>query len=578
MKNAKTQKLYISIKIIIIICAILLSIKYILVDFGLDAAFQTTMAYRIATGDIMFKQMWEPYQMSAFLCAFLVKLYLSIMGSVEGVVLFLQLMGVLIDGVISVFFYRTIKKLTNKDGVAFLAAICLFIISPKDVPLPEYTNMLVWFSTIALIASCEYLVSKKNRYIILLSISLSAMVLSYPSAILVCIALMILFIIKKEYKLVIFVSLICLCLGTIYILFVFSICPPKDLIKVIQGIMSLETSHGEGGIHKLVRYVIEIGKLIGINAIIYGLAYIISFMISKIFKYKKRSELADVIYILGIICLSMYMAINWQRYVRFNFHIFFIAIIVVGIKNFKRIDSNEKNIYVFGLVIASFDFISGLVLTNLRLTDTLPLLLLGMVISFIPLYYVLSELSVQRKQVVVGIISLVFIGMLMFRNAYIIRPLSGDISSIMHVMRPLNGDISNIFHVSGRVKAGPAKGIISEYMGPHIQNETYSEWQEYIQDGDAVFLIGWGIDSSCYMYKNVIISAPSTVPTPDYNESLLEYWEMNPERYPDVIIASCWSGKMNSRLTEDSFIMKWIEEEYKPSKIIDGEFWRYYFK
>ena len=75
-----------------------------------------------------------------------------------------------------------------------------------------------------------------------------------------------------------------------------------------------------------------------------------------------------------------------------------------------------------------------------------------------------------------------------------------------------------------------------------------------------------------------MMAAPSLVPTPGYNENLLNYWKMNPEKYPDVIVASCWYGKENPLLTEDSWIMRWIEQEYMPQYVIDGKYWRYYFR
>ena len=121
-------------------------------------------------------------------------------------------------------------------------------------------------------------------------------------------------------------------------------------------------------------------------------------------------------------------------------------------------------------------------------------------------------------------------------------------------------------------------GVISEYMGAYMQNETMKEWKQYIHDGDAIYLIGGSLDTLGYLYADTTVAAPSLVPTPGYNESILDYWEMNPEKYPDVIIASCWYGVENSMLTEDSWIMQWIEQEYRPQYVIDGKYWRYYFK
>ena len=121
-------------------------------------------------------------------------------------------------------------------------------------------------------------------------------------------------------------------------------------------------------------------------------------------------------------------------------------------------------------------------------------------------------------------------------------------------------------------------GIISEYMGPYMQNETMKEWEQYIEEGDSVYLIGGSLDTLAYLYTDIEIAAPSLVPTPGYNESILTYWEMHPEKYPDVIVASCWYGTMNEELTQDSWIMRWIEEEYQPSHFVDGKYWRYYFR
>lgn len=75
------------IRLIMLIIAVALSIKYIFVDFGIDAEFQIAMSYRLAKGDIMFKEMWEPYQMSAFLCAFFIKIYIWLFHTTTGIVL-----------------------------------------------------------------------------------------------------------------------------------------------------------------------------------------------------------------------------------------------------------------------------------------------------------------------------------------------------------------------------------------------------------------------------------------------------------------------------------------------------------
>ena len=66
--------------------------------------------------------------------------------------------------------------------------------------------------------------------------------------------------------------------------------------------------------------------------------------------------------------------------------------------------------------------------------------------------------------------------------------------------------------------------------------------------------------------------------TPGYNESIAKYWEDNSEKYPDIVIASCWYGELDKALQNNDWIMKWLEEEFKPAYYIDGKYWRYYFR
>lgn len=79
-----------------------------------------------------------------------------------------------------------------------------------------------------------------------------------------------------------------------------------------------------------------------------------------------------------------------------------------------------------------------------------------------------------------------------------------------------------------------------------------------------------------YLYEDVVISTPSTICTPTYDERLLQYWEQNPDRYPTVVAVDCWFGHLN--VDEDSWIMQWIYEEFGADSYEDGAYLRYYRK
>ncbi len=148
----------------------------------------------------------------------------------------------------------------------------------------------------------------------------------------------------------------------------------------------------------------------------------------------------------------------------------------------------------------------------------------------------------------------------------------------VYLFRPLIYQANTIFEVGGIVKEGPAVGIITNYMGAYIQNESIKEWKEYIKEGSRIYIVGDLLDTLGYLYLDTEIAAPSVMCTPWYNESILEYWKMNPDKYPDVVIASCWYGDMNDGLEQNGWILKWIEEDFQPAYYVDGKYWRYYFK
>lgn len=62
-----------------------------------------------------------------------------------------------------------------------------------------------------------------------------------------------------------------------------------------------------------------------------------------------------------------------------------------------------------------------------------------------------------------------------------------------------------------------------------------------------------------------------------YDEHLLDYWEINPDRYPNVVIVESWFGDIRT-VEEDSFIMQWIENDFCPSQKTEYPYITVYYK
>lgn len=563
-KSLNTEKIF---RILLIMAAVFLNIKYIFVDFGIDAEFQISMSYRLATGDIMFKEMWEPYQMSAFLCAFFIKIYLELFHTTTGIVLYLQVIGVLLDAGVSLLLYQTIKKNLNSEKTGFIMAWVFFLVSPKDIPLADYTNMQMWFSLMLCIFLFLHYKTTKRRFIVFAALSLCGAVLSYPSCLILYLGVIGILLYRKDFKSVLALTGICVLVGGLYLCMIFSQVPTDEFVTIIHNMLMIETSHSMGMGARFGLYLKDLCKIVLVFVIIYGISY----GTIRLFVYRKLQDkeicqiMADMIFLMLSIMIGLYTVICWQNYVRYSYSIVFFAVIALGMKHVKKLAKDKLYFYLCATVISLFQFVATLMLTNLVFSASIPYLLIAVVAAFLPLGEALGVYDKTKKLIIFkNVFVIMCLVTLMFRNVYIIRPMQGDVSTILHI--------------ASIVKEGPAIGIVSEYMGPYIQNESIKEWEQYIQDGQSIYLIGGALDTLGYLYADTEIAAPSLVPTPGYNEAIITYWETNPEKYPDVIVASCWYGQMNSELTEDSWIMQWIEEEYQPAYYVDGKYWRYYFR
>lgn len=564
VKKMSKNKIFFGVMFLL---AIGVNIKYIFCDMGIDSTYQVTMAYRLATGDLMFKHMWEAHQTSAFLCAFLIKIYLFLFKTTTGIVIYLQVLGVLIDGVISYLIYKVANAYSDSKNEAWVMAWLFFIISPKDVPIAEFANMQIWFSMLLGLMLYLFDKTRKKKYLVLTALNLCMVVLSYPSCVILVIGVALLLFWRKQIKAFFIVIAVCIISATLYLGYILSYMSISELGFALKNMLSIEPTHTVGLSNKFRLYAFDFLKI----AIILCITYIVSSLfVYGICKFRKKElvfkkEITNILFCALTMGISLYTVIGWKTYERCFYSVSFVAIIITGFQYRKKIPENIRYLYICGTLISIMNFLATILLTDLNLLTSIPYLLIAVVVAVLPIAEMLKEFNGNVKMIyfIKGII--VFgTFCLVFRSIYIIRPIYSWISPITEV--------------SSIVKEGPAIGMISEYMGPYMQNESMKEWKEYVKEGSAIYLIGGGIDTLGYLYADTVIAAPSVMSTPGYNKSISNYWEINPEKYPDVVIASCWYGEMEPALLENEWIMQWLNEEFKAQYYIDGKYWRYYYR
>ncbi len=536
-------------------------------NLGYDGEYQLAMCRRLLQGDKLFLEMWEPHQTSSFLPAFLMWIYISLLGTTTGIVVYLQACGILIRGGISLLLYRTLgRDLT--ENAAFGIALLFFMISPKDYALPEFSNLQLWFSTLLFCCLWTYLKTGRKYLLAVSALWLSLLVLAYPSCAIVLFGVILLLALYSPYKKrdILLVSGICAILGTAAGGYFLCTVGPENLKACLSGMLALEPTHTEGFFARLSVY----GSDLLIQGFLLAAAGVVVLPPLVIVRRKRGSRCSGLgiwlLAVCGVLLAGFFFNILSARN-RFAYSIILLFAAGLGFLCRKNLNGREKQIYFCGSVIGGLCFLATLMLSDLPLPVSVPYGLLLAGVSLIPIE---KQASKSADTIIIRGLPLCyacFVLLLAFRCVYIRTPLSGKAQ-----ICPSVGSSMSL------VRSGPALGLISNEDGVCIQRDSYPEWKKWIRPGDKVWIIGGVVDTLGYLYEDVEIAGPSTISTPYYSEAVLSYWKLNPDKYPDVIVAEGYLGTLSHELQTNQWLMDWLAQEYRPAQIIEGKFWNYYFK
>ena len=93
-------------------------VKSVFISLDIDESYLVACAYRIAVGDRIFADMWEPHQLASLIPSLFVRAYMSVSGTTEGIVIFLRIVSVIIHICTGIVFYGFMNRRTGK-GISF---------------------------------------------------------------------------------------------------------------------------------------------------------------------------------------------------------------------------------------------------------------------------------------------------------------------------------------------------------------------------------------------------------------------------------------------------------------------------
>lgn len=562
---------------LLILGSILAAIKLIFVDYTLDEEYQIVMSYRQLAGDTLFGTMWEPHQTSAFVCAFLMRLFIWVTGGTTGVVIFLRVCTTVIQLLLTVWVERTLCRVTEKE-YAFLISICYFNIVPKIIQIPEFSNLQLWFFTIIILALARYYSlseeSEKGgwKWILLAGISMALSVLAYPADIVLFPFLLIVVLKagKKRWRDVWLFCGTCAGCAAIWLSCVLSRVTIEEFFRNIRYIVAFDLTHELSGVQE--DKLLAIAKDIGTELFLFGISFLIGMLIWQIIRKKAQDAPENMPFWLGaavpaVVASEGIQLIYWlvfqKGYEEPQIHLLTIALLAAF--SWRYADSRKKILLPClggGLLI----LVAVLYMSDLSFFYAIPHALPGILGAAIVIGFALENTLGKRKA---KVWILLLLGSLAFMSVF----------GKGVVLRAGKTDTNTILGLGGIMREGPAAGILTNYMQAYVNDCDYEDFEAYVEEGTDCLIVtnmvGTG-GTTPYMFRDLSVCHFSIVDPTSYDERLLTYWELYPEKVPEVIVVDCWYGQLME--PADNWIMQYIENDFGYTRVEEGRYVRFYFR
>jgi len=555
--------------------SVLAALKLIFFDYTMDEEYQLMMGYRTLRGDCLFREMWEPHQTSAFLCTVLLWLYKTITGTYTGILLYLRVCATLIQIGISICLYRVLRQILEQS-VAQLCALIYFNIVPKIIQIPDFSNMQLWFFTLTVLCLTQYDLwrGRKNTtrawLVFAAGICMALEVLAYPS----CVILFPFFLIHiyrksgaEKWRNIGLFTGACAVSALVWLCLVLRNVSLEELLRNVRLLLRFDLTHEISGATQ--------GKLPGILSNLLGgcgfLLLTLLLSLPGILLARKRNpewdrrQYVPVFMTIAVFvseCVQLYLwIVKKSGYEVYELHL--LLLLSAGLLTWKQAGALKRYLTA-GIVGTLLSYVAVIYISDLEMFYALPHGVLGVLFCAVILALALKEAlgKASEKWIYFLLVSLCLVSV--FGKGYTLRAGRGynvvpDTESIM--------------------KYGPAVGILSDYMNCYIYNCNYEDFRACVSEDDVVLIVSNMVTSAGttpYMMTGAQVAHYSIVDPTAYDERLLTYWELYPDKRPNVIVVDCWYGELMEN--PESWIMKYIEEDFGYSQVKDGRYVRFYRK
>ena len=550
-KNFATALLHNLWKYLLLAASIVATVKIIFFGFDIDEQYAVSMAYRLVQGDRMFLEMWEPHQTSAFFSAAFLWLYMQLFHTLKYSVLFLRIVGVVTQLLISILTYRTFRKFVT-ENTAFVIAVFYYNIIPKNSTVPDFSNMLLWFSTLVFLSFLEFSLNRSTSarrpafFLIAAGVSTSLLVLSYPTCIFVvlpgCIGIWLLSAAGNRLKnLLIYLGTCGVCgLGWL----AYFLCH-MSFRQFLDGLSEMLTdgSQDVGLLGKLKDNLSCLGETFPYLLV----ALVITLVFWCFFRFICRKNYRFfLLLIISLILEQLFVWYRLQKHIEYPGFVYLLFPLWGIYCYFRRKKSSGelapvyKALFWFGSITSLFLLLAAFTASNTMLYESADYMAIGMLVSLCYAERETLESPVFWKSFV-----LLFVGLAVIHKGFLLYNIYGH---------------DTIFVTRQKAEEGPMAGIYGRYSDGYEYNIRGRLLDEFIPRGSKVLIASH--KSIMYLQEDYVICNYSTISTPTIDERLFQYWTLYPDKVPEYIVWDKGSEgyiatnpEVNARLVENAELL-----------------------
>lgn len=554
----------------ILICIAMISftllgyLKGIFISSDIDESYALAQSYRLATGDKMFVHMWESHQLSAFLGAIFIKLYISVLNTTEYLVIYLRIIGIFLHTAIGIWLYSVLKKDFSRK-ISFLVLMLHLNFLPKWVQMPEFELMHYWSVLMIFLLLYGHLRQEKKGFLrpFMAGVCVVFSMMSYPTMVLLYPFLAVgLFILeKKKLKSILYLTLGALISGGGFLAYLLSYQSVKELIENVSYIFLDESHSMEETAFKWQYYKIEIVEQIESYFVHMAIALILVVLIVVIraFILRRNKRSLEFAIISVLILTAVFMGINqvfgcvFGDENQFYLLLRYVAVLIPGIYLGIRYHKKYGIIFWFCIVPGIVSFVAALLITNMTLNVCYAKMFVGVIGSILILYQYIKEMLPKEhiKSGTVLIFALIFSILCGF---FVCRILLIRVTGCLPV---------TIKAPLCQMEEGPLKGVYVLNTDGIIWNENNAILKECIKEGDRLLYIG--PDNMIYPATECVVASPSTQGTTVYNEMFIYYYEKHSDKIPNVIVIdkTFESNPIYHYSENNRILLDWIKANFE---------------